>query len=172
MRTKLVSVMILIAVLVAQGGPVPTGRARALTYAHPGWGSRMIASSVAPATTAPGPGIRARPADPRRFPPAPVTAEAEPLGQGGGLPVTFIPNQGQVDGRVRYYAQTGDHALWFTSGGVALDLPGVVLRLAFVDANPAPRVQANARQQGVASYFIGNDPSRWRTGLPTYGEVT
>src|SRR5207245_11460975 len=25
---------------------------------------------------------------------------------------------------------------------------------------------------GSANYFIGNDPTRWRTGIPTYAEVT
>ena len=28
-----------------------------------------------------------------------------------------------------------------------------------------------ARQTGVVSYFIGNDPKQWRTGIPTYGKV-
>ena len=88
------------------------------------------------------------------------------------LPLAFIPNQGQVDAQVGYYAQAGSHSIWFTAGDVTIALPEMALRLAFVDANHAPQLEGDDGQPGVVSYFMGNDQSRWRTGLPTYGQVT
>ena len=38
-------------------------------------------------------------------------------------------------------------------------------------ANPAPRVLGAEELPGKANYFIGNDPSQWRTNVPTYAKV-
>ena len=53
-----------------------------------------------------------------------------PHGQGGGaaspsspalkLPLSFVPNRGQTDARVRYYAQTPGFAAYFTPRGVTM----------------------------------------------------
>jgi hypothetical protein len=40
-----------------------------------------------------------------------------------------------------------------------------------VNANPAPRVSGQERLPGKVNYFMGNDPARWRTDLPTYAKV-
>ena len=44
------------------------------------------------------------------------------------------------------------------------------MRLDFIGANPDVRPQGQAPTETVVSYFKG-DPSQWKTGLPTYGEV-
>jgi len=31
--------------------------------------------------------------------------------------------------------------------------------------------QGSDRLPGVANYFLGNEPSKWRTGIPTYARV-
>jgi uncharacterized repeat protein (TIGR01451 family) len=46
-----------------------------------------------------------------------------------------------------------------------------VLRMKLVNANPAPRVVGLDELPGKANYFIGNDPTRWRTNVPTYAKV-
>ena len=40
-----------------------------------------------------------------------------------------------------------------------------------VGANPSPTMQGLDRMAGHKSYFIGNDPSRWRTAVPRFARV-
>ncbi len=62
---------------------------------------------------------------------------------------------------------------------VALVLPARVLRpetpavrTAPARLNPSAAVVGTDRLPGVSNYFIGNDPSAWRTGVAQYGRVT
>jgi hypothetical protein len=48
---------------------------------------------------------------------------------------------------------------------------GVVLGLKFVGANDGAALAASERLPGEVNYFTGNEPSRWRTGIPTYGRL-
>src|SRR2546426_8760694 len=41
----------------------------------------------------------------------------------------------------------------------------------FVGANPKTRVKGQKELPGKANYFIGNDPAKWRTNVPTYAKV-
>ena len=52
-----------------------------------------------------------------------------------------------------------------------LSTPPAVLRLRFEGANPAPEVIGADRLPGIVNYFIGNDPAKWRTNLPTYAGI-
>jgi hypothetical protein len=45
------------------------------------------------------------------------------------------------------------------------------LRLEFVGADPSARVTGEGELPGLANYFIGHDPARWRTGVPTFARV-
>jgi hypothetical protein len=40
-----------------------------------------------------------------------------------------------------------------------------------IGANAKASAVGLVRQSGVVSYFIGNDPKNWRSGVPTYGKV-
>ncbi len=40
-----------------------------------------------------------------------------------------------------------------------------------MDANASPRVEALEELPGKANYFLGNDPTKWRTNVPTYARV-
>jgi hypothetical protein len=40
-----------------------------------------------------------------------------------------------------------------------------------IGANAKANAVGPARQPGVVSHFIGNDPKNWRSGIPTYGKV-
>jgi len=88
------------------------------------------------------------------------------------LPLSFIPNQGQVDERVGYYVQSSGQSLWFTADGVTMALPEMTLRLEFLGANPLARLEGGEKLPGIVNYFIGNDPAQWRTNIPTYGRGT
>jgi len=53
----------------------------------------------------------------------------------------------------------------------AADAQVAVLTMEMMGANPAPRVLAQNRLSGVTNYYIGNDPGKWRVGVPQYGRV-
>jgi uncharacterized repeat protein (TIGR01451 family) len=101
----------------------------------------------------------------------------------GGVHVPFIANEGQVDPRVAYYAPTFAGTLFVTrQGEVVHSLPrppetkrpasstGWSLAETFVRGRPRP-AGTDSGATGV-SVFRGADPARWRTGLPTYGQVS
>ena len=46
-----------------------------------------------------------------------------------------------------------------------------VLRIKLVGANAKAEAAGADELEGKANYFIGNDPSKWRTDVPTYGRV-
>src|SRR5947208_3470273 len=46
-----------------------------------------------------------------------------------------------------------------------------VLRMKLQGTNPAPLAQGLEKLPGVVNYFIGNDPKKWRTHIPTYEKV-
>lgn len=112
----------------------------------------------------------------------------------GSLPLIFEPNRGQTDARVRFLARGPGYALFLTSteavlrllhpqagrarAGGELDvrparqlIDAAVLRIKFVGANHRARVTAAWALPGKANYFVGNDPKRWRVGIPTYAQV-
>jgi hypothetical protein len=101
-----------------------------------------------------------------------AVAEARALEAYGQLPLSFIPNQGQVDERVGYYVQSGGQSLRFTASGVTMALSETTLRLEFLGTNPSVRLEGGDKLPGIVNYFIGNDPTEWRTNIPTYGRIT
>ena len=48
---------------------------------------------------------------------------------------------------------------------------GLHLRLRFLGANPHPRLEPFQRLETHVSYFIGNDPAKWRADVPVWGGV-
>jgi Bacterial Ig-like domain (group 1)/Beta-propeller repeat len=91
------------------------------------------------------------------------------------LPLSFVPNAGSLDRRVRYSAQAGGASFYFTKRAAVFSFAkkhkGVALELGFVGANPKVRVSGRRLGKGRVNYLLGNDRSKWHTNLPTYGEV-
>ena len=46
-----------------------------------------------------------------------------------------------------------------------------VLRLQLEGGNPQPQITGTDQLPGRVNYFIGNDPKKWHTDVPTYGKV-
>jgi uncharacterized protein (TIGR03437 family) len=46
-----------------------------------------------------------------------------------------------------------------------------VLRMKLVGANVSARIEGADELPGKSNYFIGNDPAKWRTNVPTYAKV-
>src|ERR1035438_6824820 len=98
------------------------------------------------------------------------------------VPLSFEPNQGQTDSTVQFLSRGSGYALFLTPGEVVLSLERQqpaspeaasvdTLRMSLIGANPKTNLIGLAPQPGVVSYFIGNDPKNWRSGIPTYGKV-
>ena len=92
----------------------------------------------------------------------------------GRLPLHFEENRGQVDLQVRFLARGPGYGLYLTSGEAVLALGAkdrAVLRMALVGANSNAQVSGLDELPGKANYFIGKDPAKWRTNVPTYAKV-
>jgi hypothetical protein len=117
-------------------------------------------------------------------------------GELGKLPIAFEPNAGQTGPQVRFIAHAPGGTMYFTPSEVVLslmsapaqaldprkggDLPGSpsaptsspsVVRIQFVGANPATAMTGDTLLPGKINYLIGNDPSKWNVGLPTYANI-
>ncbi|MBP7299064.1 MAG: PKD domain-containing protein, partial [Methanoculleus sp.] len=91
----------------------------------------------------------------------------------------FIPNVGQCDGGVEYVLQHQGTTVFFTRDGLVLvhtpgsagNTSGDVVRQSFVGASPEARLTASGQRTGVMNYYVGNDSSKWLSGIPVYSEV-
>jgi hypothetical protein len=109
-------------------------------------------------------------------PAAPQMSEREALDAYEKLPLSFVPNEGQSEEAVRYYAQGAGYGFFFTKGGATLSFAdgkrrGHALALSFLGSNPHATLEAQKPLSGEVNYLIGNDPTNWRQGLPTHGEL-
>src|SRR6266852_5342013 len=112
----------------------------------------------------------------------------------GKLPLRFEANQGQADLRVKFLSRGSGYTLFLTSTEAVLALqkpsltitaiqryvgntPGnrrtssAVLRMKIGGANRIARIEGLESLPGKSSYFIGDDPAKWRTNVPTYAKV-
>jgi hypothetical protein len=91
------------------------------------------------------------------------------------MPLCFIANQGQIDGKVAYYVEGKDKTLYFTPEGMTVvlnaDSERWVVKLDFIGANPGARPVGEAKAEAVISYFKGK-PQEWHGGLPTYSRIS
>ncbi len=91
------------------------------------------------------------------------------------LPLSFIPNRGQTDESVRYYAQGAGFGFYFTDDKAVLSFQkearGEALHLRFLGASGNATLKPERQGTGTVNYLKGHDPSKWQTGLPTYGQL-
>src|SRR5215217_907084 len=107
---------------------------------------------------------------------APQMSEQEAQDAYEKLPLSFVPNEGQTDQAVRYYAQGAGYGFFFTHEGATLSLAnaqgrGHALGLEFQGANSHATLQARGRLPGEVNYLVGDDPANWQQGLPTHAEL-
>jgi hypothetical protein len=95
------------------------------------------------------------------------------------LPLSFEANQGQqVDPQVKYLARGQGYTLFLTPDAAVLGLrsegagkPTAWLRLVLQGAATTPAITGEEKLPGQSHYFVGNDPARWRTNIPTFARV-
>jgi hypothetical protein len=104
------------------------------------------------------------------------------------LPLFFEPNQGQTAPQVKFLAHGAGYGLFLTADEAVLQLqpsavstqhsafssqrgPSSVIRMHLDGANSSARISGASPLPGKSSYFIGNDPSKWRRDIPQFARV-
>ena len=107
------------------------------------------------------------------------------------MPLQFEANHGQVDAHVKFLSRGSGYTLFLTptesvmvlqqreatsqpSGGhdplvttEPMPIKQSVVRMKLEGANPSPAIDGMEQLPGIVNYFIGNDPAKWRTKIPT-----
>src|SRR6266576_1657234 len=116
----------------------------------------------------------------------------------GKLPLSFEENQGQTAREVRYVSRGSGYELFLTPQEAVLALRAkrpldlsplhrtaslrafrkarragrvTAIRMRLEGANPEPQIAGTDPLPTKVNYFIGNDPKRWHTDVPSYGRV-
>ena len=89
----------------------------------------------------------------------------------GKLPLSFEKNQGQADESVEFLAHAGGATVLLTRREIVLAGGAGPVRMRFVGARSVPFIVGVDPLAGDANYFIGNDPGKWHTHVPTYARV-
>ena len=125
--------------------------------------------------------------------------KARILSDYGRLPLQFEANRGQADPKVQFIAHGSQYELLLLTNEIVFAMPEIASnfkspeprygakesrhkRQATVQAPVSyvsmslPRAQLNQavgkdKLPGIVNYFIGKDPQKWRTGIPTFATV-
>ncbi|MFN7918961.1 MAG: SBBP repeat-containing protein [Bryobacteraceae bacterium] len=92
------------------------------------------------------------------------------------LPLSFEPNNGQAPAAYQYVSHSRSLAVALDDGDADLTLRGpdgapITVRLHLDGASQRADARGEKQLPGVANYFLGSDPSRWRTNIPSYSRV-
>ena len=102
------------------------------------------------------------------------------------VPLHFEVNEGQADEQVKFLSHGKDYGLFLTPNETVITLKAggqrqkakdvtrntqYAIRMKLVGANPQPKVVGSKKLPGIVNYFIGNDPKKWQTNVPTYAKV-
>lgn len=114
------------------------------------------------------------------------------------LPLSFEKNLGQTDASVQYVAHGQDYQLFLTKKEAVLALRSAepvlvsprdrvaylkavrdaelgakvsVLRFQLAGASASAEISGENQLPGKTNYFVGNDPKKWHTDVPSYGRV-
>jgi Ca2+-binding RTX toxin-like protein len=91
------------------------------------------------------------------------------------LPMSFERNRGQAPGSVDFLARTTVGSFTLDRSGARVSLRGAAdqrLQIGLVFQNPSAATPlARDRLGGRVNYLVGDRPSRWHTGVPTFARV-
>ncbi len=112
-----------------------------------------------------------------RNPALEVAAARPPL---PALPLSFIENRGQWREAVRFVTRRGPTVALFEDNTITLQLwgrrtgeagaVGTQIRMCFEGADTAS-MEGEGRQPTKTNFILGNDPSKWRRAVPSYGSI-
>lgn len=114
----------------------------------------------------------------------------------GKLPLTFEPNQGQTDPRIKFLARGDGYTVFLSSTETTLELSApsgrrstaspasrpptrddcakrvsATVRLTLGGSNLRTPIESVDVQPGSSNYLIGSDPSKWHRNIPRFGRV-
>src|SRR6266700_2966108 len=117
----------------------------------------------------------------------------------GKLPLSFEANQGQFGPKVKFASRNRGYSLFLTPTEAVLSLrddradaeptaagqaaaagkavsqasgpASALVRMKLARSSADPRISGLEQQPGAVNYFVGNDPKKWRTKIPTYAKV-
>ena len=127
----------------------------------------------------------------------PAQSNAQVVQAYGQLGLSFEANHGQTDPRVDFITHAPGATVYITpteavmvlsategssvtsAGGLTadetLDVPPVrkrlALRMKIEGGSASPEVRGLEELRGKVNYFIGNDPAKWHTNIPTFARV-
>lgn len=92
------------------------------------------------------------------------------------LPLSFEENRGQADQTVRYIVRQRGYALYLSESEARFELHGPASQrqsFSMTLAGASPKAKAKGQQPliGKSHYFLGDDPSEWRTNIPTFASI-
>jgi len=140
------------------------------------WTTTLVVLAITALSSAPSAAARVgggRPA-------GPGPAEPRLGGFQRNLPLDFVENRGQWDAAARFVAQRGDLAVRVEEAAIVLQFRGrdeagearaLAVRLAFEGAREEAVISGSEPRAARRSYFLGNDPARWRSGVPAFSKV-
>ncbi len=116
----------------------------------------------------------------------------------GKLPLRFEKNEGQTDKQVRFISRGNGYSMYLTPTEAVMVLSKTtggnkkfdpmnpeslmntrediktessVIRMKLIGSNPDPKIYGQEKQVTKSNYLIGNDKSKWRTGVTNFGKV-
>ncbi len=127
----------------------------------------------------------------------PQTVRPQLVSSFGKLPLSFEANQGQTDRQVQFLSRGRGYTLFLTPTesvmvlqqreakeqtrdqtspdplaiGEPAPITQSVVRMKFEGANPEPAISGKEPLPGIVNYFVGKDPAKWRTHIPTFQKV-
>jgi len=93
------------------------------------------------------------------------------------LPLSFIPNAGQINPTVRFQTKLANKTILFSPETIVFNTgvrqnETVSMGLQFLDANAETTIEGGDQLFGVANFIQGDDPAQWHTKVPTYQTIT
>jgi hypothetical protein len=91
----------------------------------------------------------------------------------GALPLSFVPNHGQINPAVAVQMRGPQGTVSFLPHEVVFAVPQVneTVRLQFAGSNATPSISGADLLPGTVNDLRGNGPAQWRTNIPTYGSI-
>ena len=86
-------------------------------------------------------------------------------------PLAFELNAGQVDRSVKFQARAGNAQVLLRARDATLSTRDAKFRVELRGANGSARIKGADQAIERRNYLLGNDRSKWRTGVPTFRKV-
>ncbi|MEO6593874.1 MAG: hypothetical protein ABIP94_03880 [Planctomycetota bacterium] len=87
------------------------------------------------------------------------------------LPLSFVANRGQFAAEVSFTAQVAGATVAFTEDAVRCRLGDHTMTARFVGSQPGVAPVGEHRQPHVSHFYLGADPTRWRSDVPNFANV-